>query len=330
MGCSDAIMGLNDASPAHSVPLLSVLLVTWNGWTLLERCLGSLQEAGAMTSELEIVVVDNASSDGTGEKLAIAYPQARYLRLPENRGFAAGNNAGLQLVTTGLVFLLNNDTVVERDSIAALMSQVNRHPEFAIFAPQMLRMDRPSIVDNRGVYLDRSGHLRQLDSGNEAFPPRPKSEIFGASGGAVLIRREVIDSCGLFDESLGSYLEDGDFALRVRAAGFRALHVPESRILHEGSATGDRLPERKLHLIQRNMLIVYRRWFPFRPFSLHSWLGLGYELGQWVRSVIRRQGTVTWRAKRDALSSTPPVRPSAEEARRLRRWLGVRGIAFES
>ncbi len=323
-------MGLNEAVPARSEPVVSVLLVTWNGWNLLERCLRSLDDAATMAGELEIVVVDNASSDGTGEKLAIAYPQARYLRLTENCGFAAGNNAGLELVTTGLVFLLNNDTVVEPESIAALLSQANEHPEFSIFAPQMLRMDRPSIVDNRGVYLDRSGHLRQLDSGDQAMPPRPKSEIFGASGGAVLIRREVIDSCGLFDESLGSYQEDGDFALRARAAGFRALHVPEARILHEGSATGDRLPERKLHLIQRNMLIVYRRWFPFRPWSLHSWLGLGYELGQWVRSVLRRQGTVTWRAKRDALASEPPVPPPVTEARRLRRWLGVRGIALES
>src|SRR5690606_4737268 len=133
---------------------------------------------------LEIVVVDNASSDGTGEELASAYPHVRYLRLPDNRGFAAGNNVGLSLATGSLVFLLNNDTVVEPGAMAALLAAASEHPEFDVFAPQMLRMHEPSVVDNRGIYLDRSGHLRQLDSGADELPRRPPSEIFGASGGA--------------------------------------------------------------------------------------------------------------------------------------------------
>lgn len=322
-------MQSTEHAAASARPAVSVLLVTWNGWTLLERCLESLEAEQGAGGALEIVVVDNASSDRTAEEVASTYPHVRYLRLPENRGFAAGNNAGLPLATGSFVFLLNNDTVVEPGAIAALLSAAAEHPEYAVFAPQMLRMHDPSVVDNRGIYLDRSGHLRQLDSGVGAEPWRPTSEIFGASGGAALIRRDVIERCGLFDESLGSYLEDGDFACRIRAAGFRTLHVPGARILHEGSATGDRLPERKLHLIQRNMLIVNRRWFPFRPWRAHSWLGLAYEGAQWVRSVVRRQGPVTWKAKREALAIQPPdVRPS-DDHRRLRRWLGVRGIALD-
>lgn len=309
-------------------PTVTVLLVTWNGWSLLERCLDSLEVERAAGLALEIVVVDNASSDGTASALAGSFPDARYLRLDDNCGFAVGNNAGLALATGELVFLLNNDTVVERGALVALVDAARRHPEFSVLAPQMLRMSDPSVVDNRGIYLDRSGHLRQLDAGARAEPPRPASEIFGASGGAVLIRREVIERCGLFDESLGSYLEDGDFACRVRAAGFRTLHVPGSRILHEGSATGDRLPERKLHLIQRNMLIVHRRWLPFRPWRLHGWLGLAYECAQCIRSATRRQGAVTWRAKREALAVAPRERRTAEEYGRLRDWLGVRGRAL--
>lgn len=323
------MMQLPEHATADVRPLLSVLLVTWNGWTLLERCLRSLEAEGDAVGAIEIVVVDNASSDSTGERLASLYPQVRYLRLPDNRGFAAGNNAGLPLATGELIFLLNNDTVVEPGAIAALLAAAAERPEFSIFAPQMLRMHQPTVVDNRGIYLDRSGHLRQLDAGVDTLPCRPTSEIFGASGGAALIRRGVIDRCGLFDESLGSYLEDGDFACRVRAAGFRTLHVPGSHILHEGSATGDRLPERKLHLIQRNMLVVHRRWFPFRPWQAASWLGLAHEAAQWARSAARRQGSVTWKAKRAALAVQAPENPVPGGSSRLRRWLGVRGIPLD-
>jgi GT2 family glycosyltransferase len=278
--------------------------------------------------DLEIVVVDNPTTDGTIRQLATHHPEVRRISLDENRGFAAANNVGVSSAAGRFVFLLNNDTVLEPGALAALLDAGERHPEFAIFAPQMLRMRDPAVVDNRGIYLDRSGHLRQLDAGAPADPGRPSSEIFGASGGAMLLRREVVERCGLFDESLGSYLEDGDFACRARVAGFRTLYVPGARVLHEGSATGDRIPERKLHLIQRNMLIVHRRWLPFRPWRLHNWLGLAYEGAQCVRSAARRQGAVTWRAKREALAvGSRSAPPTADGNRRLRRWLGVRGRA---
>jgi GT2 family glycosyltransferase len=304
-----------------SAPLFSVVIVTWNGWSLTERTLRSLYEDAA-GRDVEIIVADNGSTDGTVDRLVAEFPAVRTLAFNENLGFATANNRAIQHASAPLVFLLNNDTVVLRGTLTALLDAAARSSAYALFSTQMIQMHAPDRVDNRGLYVDATAHCRQLDTNAPVEPGRGEGEVFGASGGAVVIRAELLSEIGLFDETLGSYWEDCDFACRARAAGYRCLYVPGARILHEGSATGNRLPLRKLALIQRNMAIVCRRWFPFSPLRLWSWLSLVREVYYVVRGVAEGNGGVVLRAKRDAWRWSR-ARASAPTAS-LVEWIGVR------
>ena len=311
-------------SPALG-PAVSVVVVTWNGWALTRRALRSVY-ADPPLGGVQVVVVDNGSSDGTAGRVGAEFPRAAYVRLDRNYGFAIANNRAIPHVAAPLVLLLNNDAELRPGALAALLDAAAAEPAFDAFATQMLRLRDPARVDNRGLYLDVSGHCRQLDAGRSAAPGRPRSEVFGPSGGACLIRTQLLTELGLFDETLGSYWEDCDFAYRVRAAGRRCLYVPEAVVLHEGSATGDRMRDAKLFQIQRNMAIVCRRWIPFRPQRATPWLSLAAEGFQLARATVRGQGAVVLRAKRAARChpTGSHVRTTAAW-RNLRGWVGVRG-----
>jgi GT2 family glycosyltransferase len=304
-----------------------VLLVSWNGWGLLRPCLTSLADAlRAASADAEVLVVDNGSVDGTAEGLAAEFPWVRRIDAGRNLGFAPANNLGAAEARGELLFLLNNDTIVDRESVAELLRAADAHPEFALFAPEMRRLEQPDVVDNRGIYLDLSGHFRQLDAGEPAARARGPAEVFGPSGGACLVRREVVGAVGLFADDLESYLEDADFAARARSAGYRTRFVPAARIGHAGSATGGRIADRKFYLIQRNMLALWRHWVGVAPGRSSFWLGLMYEAGQVVRAATRGRGRLVWRAKRDAarVRMLRPELASRTAAPVLHEWLGVR------
>jgi GT2 family glycosyltransferase len=115
-----------------------VLLVSWNGWGLLRPCLTSLADAlRAASADAEVLVVDNGSVDGTAEGLAAEFPWVRRIDAGRNLGFALANNLGAAEARGELLFLLNNDTIVDRESVAELLRAADAHPEFALFAPEM-------------------------------------------------------------------------------------------------------------------------------------------------------------------------------------------------
>lgn len=305
-------------APANT-PVITIVLITWNGWALLERCLRSLVETNQNGPEVEVLVVDNGSDDGTAAGIA-AFPWVRYMPQQTNLGFVRANNLGVAAGRAELVLILNNDTVVEPQAITALVAAAREHPEFDIFVPEMRCLAAPAIVDNRGIFLDRTGHFRQLDAGAPVSRARPRSEVFGASGGACLVRRDVVRRIGLFDEALEFYLEDCDFAARARATGFRALFVPESRVLHEGSATASREPDRKFFLIQRNMWALWRRWSARAPWRLAWWLGIAYEAFQAMQAARTGRVGLFVRAKRAAGT----LGGANGNGRAIVDWVGVR------
>lgn len=313
------------AAPRGHSPGLSVLVATWNGWALTRRALRSLYSTAPPGLDLEVIVADNGSTDETRSALAAEFPSVRVLALGSNCGFAAANNRALEVARSQLLLLLNNDTVLDQGSLAALLQCANSRPEFHVFAAQMVRFDAPQVVDNRGIYLDATAHCRQIDTGAPTDALAAPVEVFGASGGACLIRRSVVDAIGLFDESLESYLEDCDFALRARAAGYRCLYIPQAVVRHVGSATGNRISRHKLYLIQRNALIVRRRWIRLDPWHAASWLFHAREVYHVARSVFTGHPGVVLRAKRDALRSATRAEADAPTTQQLlRSWFGVR------
>lgn len=280
----------------------SIVIVTHDGLHHLQPCLEAL--GPQLSPEWEVVVVDNGSSDGTRPFLE-ARPR-RWLRplyLSANTGFAAGNNRGAASARGDWLFLLNNDTLCAPGTLEALSGAVRRYPLFRIFSCRMVRAS-DGRIDNLGIRYSRLLRGVQIGSGAAAGWSEP-AEVFGASGGAMLVNRTVIDDIGLFDEALFAYQEDVDFAVRARLAGYRCLHLPGAVVRHHGGGTSLRNPSQFRYLNQRNMELILRN-LPRRVLAKYALPHLAYCLYQVLVWSWRGDGMTVLRAKLDGLAALLP------------------------
>ncbi len=234
-----ALDGLNDAfAPAvPGVPgLVSVVIPNWNGKKFLPGCLDSLFQQ--TYEQVEVIVVDNGSADGSLELLADRYPRVKVIRFAVNTGFSVAVNAGIRQARGEFVALLNNDTVVDPCWLSEMVRAMAEHPEIGSAGCKMLAYDDRSLLDGagdgyrRGGLPGRIGH-REIDRGQFDTP----RYILGACGGAALYRLSMLDDIGLFDEDYFAYLEDVDIALRAQSRGYKCLYIPSSIIYHLGCGT---------------------------------------------------------------------------------------------
>jgi GT2 family glycosyltransferase len=214
-----------------------------------------------------VVVVDNASTDGGPEAVAAAFPSVRLLRLPENRGFAGGVDAGLAVALedgAAHVLLLNNDATVEPGFLEPLVEAASGTGVGAACA-QILDAARGTIWYAGAPYDARRGHQgRHTGFGSSPLPPETAPyETDRACGGAMLIPRPALEQLGPLDEELFAYAEDVEWSLRARAAGLRIVVVPASVVHHRVSASsgGASSPD-SLYYALRNGLVVAERAAP--------------------------------------------------------------------
>lgn len=240
---------------------LSTIIVTWNGLRFLQDCLAALLPQLPATAEP--IVVDNASSDGTGAWLRATYPQVRVLPLRENLGFAGGVVAGLRAARGDLLLLLNNDAFVEPGFIAALLAAADQCSRVAAFGGVLTFAHRPAVVASAGIRMRRDGVALDVWSGrrvgNLPIAPVP---VVGPTGAAALYRRALLEDVGLLEASFFAYLEDVDLALRALLRGWQSVVVPTARARHVYSASAVQGSPFKQRLLARNRLRVLVRCFP--------------------------------------------------------------------
>jgi GT2 family glycosyltransferase len=218
-------------------PLVSVVVPNWNGDRFIRPCLASL--ARQSYPRLEIIVVDDASTDGSAALIAREFPEIELIRLARNRGFAHAVNVGITRSSGGIVALLNNDAVAEVEWVVELVGALDRHPEAGSVASKMLLWDRPQVLNSAGDLFRRSGVPDNRGAWEEDRGQYDEEmEVFGASGGAAAYRRSMLDEIGLFDEQLSMYCEDVDLAFRAQIAGYRCVYAPRARVFHRLSASG--------------------------------------------------------------------------------------------
>ncbi len=238
---------------------LSVVIPTWNGLNFLPACLAALLPQ--LPPESEVILVDNGSHDGTA---AWAADQpVRLVALPENRGFAGGVNAGIQVATGAYILLLNNDAFIEPGCVAALCATIDANPLVGAVAGVLLFDHRPDTVASAGVVLRRDGVAFDLWPGLPVaeLPTEPVA-VLGASGGLALYRRTMLEDIGLFDETFFAYLEDVDLALRAQLRGWQTVLAPAARARHIYSATGGHGSPFKQRLLAMNRIRVLVRCLP--------------------------------------------------------------------
>jgi GT2 family glycosyltransferase len=214
----------------------SVIIPNWNGAHHLEECLDSL--LAQTYPQVEIIVVDNASTDDSLSLLA-AYPPVKVLPQARNLGFTGACNAGLHAAGGDILVLLNNDTAVNPGWIEAVVRAFEHHPEAGIVASKMLLYDRRTVFHTAGDYVTVDGlaHNRgvwQEDTGQYDHP----AYVFSACGGSAAYRRTMLDAVGLLDDDFFFSLEDVDLAWRANLMGWRCLYVPQAVVYHKLKASG--------------------------------------------------------------------------------------------
>lgn len=244
-------------------PVASVIVVNWNGERLLPDCLASLH---AQTfQDFEIIVVDNGSKNVPVMPL---FNGALLICLPENRGFAGGNNAGIAESKAKYIALLNNDARAGEEWLAELVATAELNPGVGMFASKVLRTD--GSIDSAGctVYPDGVGVCRGRGKDGSQYD-QPGYVTF-PSGCAALYRREMLNEIGAFDANFFMYCEDTDLGTRAQKAGWRCLYVPTAKVEHLYSQTMGAYSLKKLFYVERNRLYLMAKNFTLKQvvFSL--------------------------------------------------------------
>lgn len=286
----------------QSSALFSIIIPHWNAVQFLPTCLDALQKQ--TYPNLEVIIVDNASSDGSQELIRRDYPWVRLIELEKNFGFTGACNAGIQAARGQYVALLNNDTEVDPGWAAAVVDAFQRHPEVGSVASKMLLFDKRDHIHTAGDYFTKEGRagnrgVWQKDDGQFSR----EEYVFSACGGSSAYRRALLDQVGLLDDDFFFSLEDVDLGWRAQLAGWRCLYTPAAIVYHHLSASGGGVTAS--YYDGRNLIYVLVKDFPL-------WHRYGGR-------ILRTQFRLAWEALR-------AWRGAAARARLRGMLAGVAGI----
>jgi GT2 family glycosyltransferase len=304
---------------------LSIVVVTYQCKHQARACLTSIFKATERVS-FEVVVLDNASDDGTTEMIRADFPQVRLLALNENIGFAAGVNRATDVARGEYLLLLNPDTVVHRGAIERLVAFARSHPEHGIYGGRTLNPDgsinpgscwgRPTVwslvcfASMLSTAFKRSGLFDPESLGR--WERDSVREVDIVTGCLLLTPRAVWNELGGFDPRFFMYGEDADLALRAGKAGFRPIITPDAVITHEVGASSKVRSDKMILLFQSKATLVRKHWHAAkRPVGLGLlWLGVG--LRALLATLTPRGGSRSmwlrvWRARRSWLAGYPVV-----------------------
>jgi GT2 family glycosyltransferase len=270
-------------------PVVSIIIVNWNGHAHLEGCFDSLAQQSYR--DFEVLLVDNGSTDDSLAFTRERYPWVKPIPLEENTGFATGNNRGLAQARGRYLVTLNNDTRVEPDWLEELVEVADAHPRAGMIGSRICSYADPDVIDSLGMGICPDGmsrgHYRNRRWSESSW--KEVEEILFPSACAALYKREMIEEIGFFDDDFFAYAEDSDLGLRGRIAGWDALLATRAIVYHKYSQTGGSLSPFKVYLVERNHYWVVVKNHPLGMlFALPFYTLLRY--GEQVRTVLRGGG----------------------------------------
>jgi GT2 family glycosyltransferase len=307
--------------PAAMVDV-SIVIVNWNVRDLLRRCLHSITQYPA--SSIEVIVVDNASTDGSVDVVRAEFPAVRLVGNSENRGFPGAINQGISLARGRYVLLLNPDAELVGDALGTMVAFADEHLDVGVVGPQLLNPD-DSVQSSRrrfptlataffeSTWLQPYVPRRLLERYYVGDQPDDRvQDVDWLMGAALMARREAIERVGPMDERFFMYSEELDWCRRFREAGWRVVYLPTAQILHhEGKSSEQVLPARHIHF-QTSKVRYFRKYHghvaaeALRLFLLGNYVWqLGLEGAKWLAGHRRslRAGRVAayWQVLRSGL-----------------------------
>jgi GT2 family glycosyltransferase len=273
---------------------LSVIIVNHNVKDLLARSLMSIY-SGTRGITFEVIVVDNASNDGSIEYIREKFSEAKIIRLEENTGFAKANNMGIKEARGKYLLLLNPDTLVVENALTVLVQFMNGHPETGVAGAKLLNRDGTLQASARSfptpltVFFGRTSILTRLFPNNK-FTRRDlictthdsddPLEVDWVSGACLITRRDVIEQVGLLDERYFMYWEDADWCYRIKKAGWKVFYIPKARIIHYAGESSKSNGNRMITEFHKSVYYYYRKnhiGSPLSPINFITFFGLSFR-----------------------------------------------------
>ncbi len=280
---------------------VTVVIPNFNGRQFLPGCLDSLAQMSFQ--DFITIVVDNGSTDDSLDFIKENYPRVGVIGFPENRGFSAAVNEGIRQSQGDWVALLNNDMEVEEGWLGELVKALERSaPEVGSCVGKILYFDRRERIESAGDTFTRAGFnfkrgWQQRDEGQFNRPQR----VFGASAGAALYRRAMLDELGGFDEDFFAYLEDVDLSFRAQLRGYGCLYVPQAVSYHHFAGTSSRMGDFSIYQTQKNLVSLLVKDMPARLLVRYSPSIFGFLLVSALYYLLRGKGGPFLRGRIDGL-----------------------------
>ena len=248
--------------------MVSVIIPNYNGEHFLKECLEALKRQ--TFDDMEVVLVDNASTDDSIKLAKELYREIRVIELHDNTGFAYAVNRGIEAAKGEYVLLLNNDTIVFPNFVKNQYKMIKGKPDVFSCSALMIQNQNHELVDDAGDELAVLGWGFAPDRDKPVSGCGVPHEVFSSCAGAAIYRKAVFDEIGLFDESFFAYLEDMDVGYRARLAGYRNLYNPYAKVYHLGSASsGSRHNAFKVELSARNSMYMMKKNMPVWQYILN-------------------------------------------------------------
>ena len=243
------------------MPKVTIIIPNYNGKKFMEPCLTSL--ADQTYKDFRILVVDNASTDGSIEFLQTHYPDVEIIQLKENYGFSKAVNTGIQHSKSPFVILLNNDTVADKNYVKEMVKAIETSKQVFSVSSKMIQMYHPDLIDSAGDLYTILGWGICRGSGRPVSNYTTSDTVFSACAGAAIYRRSLFQKIGYFDENHFAYLEDIDVGYRAKIYGYKNMYCPNAVVYHVGSGTsGSKYNAFKVKLSARNNIYLNYKNMP--------------------------------------------------------------------
>jgi GT2 family glycosyltransferase len=271
-------------------PLVVAVVLSMNRRAETLAWLDSLERLAP--ARCQVVVLDNASTDGSVESIAEVFPEIEVHRLSENRGYAGNNNVGIDLaIARGAdwILLLNDDVVLAPDCLSELLAVAASEPSIGAVGPTVYHADEPAVIQSAGGRLDdqwAARHRGQDERDRGQFTEL--CSVDWLSGCALMLRRTALEEVGRLDERFFCYWEEVDLCLRISASGRSIVHVPSARVWHSGVRRGNRPSAAVTYYDTRNLLVLLAKHHAPLRVKLANWTRIGWTLATaplpWARA----------------------------------------------